>query len=243
MTKSEQQAPSSAQNSYTGNWAHSYDANRFTTESGLAFDKLERDQLVRAIAGLPSGAKVLEVGCGTGRFFSDLLERGLEVTGLEPSADMLDVVRKKYPGEALHLEQGTGQALPFEDKSFDFVYSIRVLNQMGNKFTALQMLREVVRVVKPGGTVLLEFANLYRPGAWKSSNNSVRLTFAELKHEVQSIAKVDFLDERGILILSQSLLHKVPTKLLPSWVRLDAGLSKLLPNLTARGYLTFKVYE
>lgn len=232
--------PSNATNPYLGDWASDYDENRFTTANGLAFDRLEREQLIRAMVGVEAGSKVLEVGCGTGRFFSDLIERGMKVTGVEPSEDMLNVVREKYSGVELDLVQGAGQSLPFGDDHFDFVYSIRVLNQMGDKLSALQMLSEIMRVVKPGGTVLIEFANLYRPGAWNSSNGSVRLTFSELKHEISSIADVDFLDERGILILSQSLLEKIPSSLVPSWIKLDNTLSRLFTNLTARGYLTFR---
>jgi demethylmenaquinone methyltransferase/2-methoxy-6-polyprenyl-1,4-benzoquinol methylase len=97
---------------------------------------------------------VLDVATGTGLVADELRRRGSTVTGLDLSGAMLQVARRRFGGRVA-LVQGTAEALPFPDASFDhltFTYLLRYVDDPP------ATLRELARVVKPGGTIAsLEF--------------------------------------------------------------------------------------
>jgi len=63
---------------------------------------------------------IIDIGCGTGAFCSVLHERGLQVTGIDPSQEMLDVAIKKTENKSINfIKANVIEGLPFEDKSFD----------------------------------------------------------------------------------------------------------------------------
>lgn len=116
------------------------------------------------VSRLPAdGGHVLDVATGTGLVAERLLERGFTVTGLDQSTGMLASARARLDGRA-ELVEGSAEALPFPDASFDhltFTYLLRYVDDPG------ATLCELTRVVKPGGTVaMLEFGvprGLWRP--------------------------------------------------------------------------------
>jgi ubiquinone/menaquinone biosynthesis C-methylase UbiE len=100
-----------------------------------------------------AGARVLDAGAGTGRVARALLpltDSTLELVCLEPSRKMLALGRKLAP-RALWL-RGRADPLPFADGTFDIVVSLEVV-----EFTAEpgRTLRELVRVLRPGGSLLV----------------------------------------------------------------------------------------
>jgi demethylmenaquinone methyltransferase/2-methoxy-6-polyprenyl-1,4-benzoquinol methylase len=106
---------------------------------------------------------VLDVATGTGLVASALLERGYRVTGLDQSPGMLARARERFHGR-VELVEGSAEALPFPNGSFDhltFTYLLRYVDDPG------ATLRELARVVRPGGTVaMLEFGlprGIWRP--------------------------------------------------------------------------------
>jgi demethylmenaquinone methyltransferase/2-methoxy-6-polyprenyl-1,4-benzoquinol methylase len=106
---------------------------------------------------------VLDVATGTGAVARELLERKqCAVVGLDQSPEMLAEARRRLP-QTVQLVEGTAERLPFPDASFDaltFTYLLRYVPDPG------ATLRELARVVRPGGTIAgLEFA-LPR-GAWR----------------------------------------------------------------------------
>jgi ubiquinone/menaquinone biosynthesis C-methylase UbiE len=66
------------------------------------------------------GKFVLEVGCGSGSGLIPFIEKGLLVTGIDPSPYMLDIARHQV-GHRADLHRGVGEDLPFEDNSFHYV--------------------------------------------------------------------------------------------------------------------------
>jgi len=66
------------------------------------------------------GKFVLEVGCGSGSGLVAFIEKGLVVTGIDPSPYMLDIAQRKV-GHRADLHRGSGEDLPFEDNSFHYV--------------------------------------------------------------------------------------------------------------------------
>ena len=104
--------------------------------------------VVTAAAGVASGARVLDVGCGTGAATVAAAARagpdGL-VVGLDPNPEMLTVARRK-PG--IEWVEGRAEELPFRDAEFDAVVSQFAMMFFDDRVAAL---REMQRVLAPGG--------------------------------------------------------------------------------------------
>ncbi len=124
-------------------------------------DPLWRRFLVGRIPA--DGGRVLDVATGTGLVAERLLARGHAVVGLDQSADMLAIARKRLESRAEFVE-ASAETLPFADGAFDhltFTYLLRYVDDPG------ATLMELARVVRPGGTIaMLEFAvprGIWRP--------------------------------------------------------------------------------
>ena len=110
---------------------------------------------LQALASLVAGksrARVLDLGCGGGHVSFAVAPHVREVVAYDLSADMLAVVAEaaKDRGFAnLATERGVAEKLPFEDASFDYVFS----RYSAHHWRDLDLgLREAARVLKPGGT-------------------------------------------------------------------------------------------
>jgi demethylmenaquinone methyltransferase/2-methoxy-6-polyprenyl-1,4-benzoquinol methylase len=118
------------------------------------------------VSRVPPGSRVLDVATGTGAVALELLRHGCTVVGVDQSPGMLAVARERLEGRA-ELVEASAESLPFADGEFDavtFTYLLRYVDRPD------EVLRELVRVVRPGGTVAsLEFGlprGLARP-AWE----------------------------------------------------------------------------
>ena len=112
-------------------------------------------------ARLAPGHRVLDVGCGTGSLAVRLRREHpqVEVVGLDPDPKALAIARRKAAraGVAVTFEQGYGDALSFGDASFDRATSSLMLHHL-DLATRRGMLREILRVLCPGGSLhLLDF--------------------------------------------------------------------------------------
>lgn len=109
-----------------------------------------------------TGARVLDLGCGAGHVSFQVAALAGEVVAYDLSQQMLDVVASAAVERGLgniRTEQGVAERLPFDDSAFDFVfsrYSAHHWRDVG------QALREVRRVLKPGGVVC--FIDVAAPG-------------------------------------------------------------------------------
>lgn len=95
----------------------------------------------------------LDLGCGTGEMLKLILQEdvGKELYGIDLSEKMLHVAKSKLPDQ-VKLLLGDSEALPFPDNIFDVVYC----NDSFHHYPApMNVLREVHRVLKPGGTFLM----------------------------------------------------------------------------------------
>ncbi|HET9255059.1 MAG TPA: methyltransferase domain-containing protein [Pseudonocardiaceae bacterium] len=122
-------------------------------QSDEIFTETEMDFLLGKIT---PGERVLDMGCGTGRFTAPLAATGAEVTGLDLSSGMLTVARKKLAERGLKAEmrQGDMAELPFPDATFDTVTSMLALMHIPLADRQAVFI-EASRVLKPGGRMLL----------------------------------------------------------------------------------------
>jgi ubiquinone/menaquinone biosynthesis C-methylase UbiE len=102
---------------------------------------------------MTSGARVLDVGCGTGELMRRLRAKypHAVLAGLDPVAEMLAVARDKLSGNE-DLRTGYADALPWGAGSFDVVVSCNMFHYISHPVEAL---REMGRVLRPGGSLVL----------------------------------------------------------------------------------------
>ncbi|MGD2061495.1 MAG: class I SAM-dependent methyltransferase [Acidimicrobiia bacterium] len=116
------------------------------------------------IAEAVTGADALEIGCGTGLILERTQRVARSATGIDLSLGMVGESRRK----GLDALQASATALPFDEDSFDVVYSVKVLPHVPEIEDALA---EVARVLRPGGRAFLGF---YSPWSFKALTYRVR---------------------------------------------------------------------
>ena len=120
-----------------------------------------REPTLRGMIGalqLPAGSWGLDAGCGVGlqclQFAEEVGPAG-HVTGLDISAEMLaygrEMVKKAGLSERITFQEGDIASLPFDDNTFDWVWSTDCVGY--GPWDTIKLLKELVRVIKPGGIV------------------------------------------------------------------------------------------
>lgn len=113
-----------------------------------------------------SGGAALDVGCGEGRFCRILRREGFDPVGLDPTVELLTAAQARDPA-GVYVE-GRAEDLAFADASFDLVVSCLSLIDIE---AADRAIAEMVRVLKPGGTLLVanltSFATARVQGGWR----------------------------------------------------------------------------
>ncbi|HEV2634498.1 MAG TPA: class I SAM-dependent methyltransferase [Actinocrinis sp.] len=105
------------------------------------------------LAGDVAGRRILDIGCGAGPLLESLRHRGAIVTGVEPSARMLELARQRLGEDAaLHQAGLGGDPLPFPDGAFDDAVACLVLHYLEDWKAPLAELR---RVLVHGGRLIV----------------------------------------------------------------------------------------
>ena len=129
------------------------------TSSTAHFFNTRLQRVRELLHDCPAG-KVLDVGCGPSMMFDYLLERRFECFGIDLSRSMIEECRRRFGHEpAAHFEVGTIECLALPDACFDLVMCLGVLEYVD----ARAALREVVRVLKPTGTLVVSMLNRWSP--------------------------------------------------------------------------------
>jgi SAM-dependent methyltransferase len=119
-----------------------------------------RAELFVAHGRLRPGVIALELGCGTGVFLEKVARSGAALHGLDLSEDLLAQARTRMAGAAhVTLDRGNAEAMPYPDAHFDAVYGSSVLHHLNLEAA----LRELFRVLKPGGPLVFAEPNLLNP--------------------------------------------------------------------------------
>jgi SAM-dependent methyltransferase len=145
------------------------EAENYAANFGFQWNRFHRTQL-DSHTGLPisrdrflaqtgwngetlRGKLVLDAGCGAGRFAEVALSLGAEVVAIDYSSAVDAASRNLQPHPRLHIVQADIYHLPFAPATFDFAYSLGVLQHTPDVERAA---KAVVQMVKPGGGVTLD---------------------------------------------------------------------------------------
>ena len=135
----------------------------------MSFGRGRYARLVAELAGVGPGDRVVDVGCGPGRFLREAAERGAEAVGVEPSRQMRRLASRRTPASLRHLVRvvdGTAERLPLEDGSATVVWAVASFHHWTDPEAGLA---EAHRVLRPGGRLLIA-ERLARPRGWLQSH-------------------------------------------------------------------------
>ena len=124
----------------------------------LDVDKIWRKKALKQIVDAPAPVQVLDLACGTGDFSIAIAKAltGGHVTGVDLSEGMLAVMREKVDKAELNgmisIEEGDGENLRFPDNTFD---RVTIAFGIRNFEDRPKGLREMLRVLKPGGRLVI----------------------------------------------------------------------------------------
>lgn len=119
-----------------------------------------RGYLIVSLAGIRAGKKVLEVGCGTGVYTEKLAKIiGADIFAIDISPDLLSKARDKIGYANVNFIEADLENLPFPDESFDAVVGVSILHHVGID----EALREIRRVLRPGGSIVFSEPNMMNP--------------------------------------------------------------------------------
>ena len=108
---------------------------------------------------LRPGMSVLELGCGTGYFTRELACSGANIVAVDVSPDLLEIAKANYSAPNVRYEIQNAYELSYPDAVFDSVVGSSVLHHLEIE----EAVREIYRVLKPGGTIYLTEPNMLNP--------------------------------------------------------------------------------
>ena len=151
---------------FTGKEARRYHEGVSDTPFNLRlYDRLMTDLLSKYLLGGPM--KILDAGGGTGKWAVYFAQMGHRVTLMDISEPMLKVaeavVRAANLQDSVSIEQGTITGLRYETGRFDFVFCDRnPISHCGKMEASHSAVKELCRVLKPGGVIIASVLNKYR---------------------------------------------------------------------------------
>jgi SAM-dependent methyltransferase len=137
--------------------------------------------LARFLPAEGGGARLLDVGCGTGHQLAELRARGFAAAGVDGSERMLAEARARNPGA--ELRRADVEALPFPDAAFDVALCVEVLRYLPDP---ARCLAELARVLRPGGIALATAAPAFNLNLYALVNRLAPLLPARLTRLRQS---------------------------------------------------------
>jgi ubiquinone/menaquinone biosynthesis C-methylase UbiE len=118
----------------------------------------QRFALEMVECAVPRASNVLDVGCGTGEMAATLMRRGYEVWGLDIAEPMIRYARHRCASGRFQV--GDIEHMPFADNTFDTAVCLGIIEYLDTDGPAL---REIWRVLKPGGTAVVSTSSATCP--------------------------------------------------------------------------------
>lgn len=230
-------------------------ALRSTSQFRPSYPDEAIDTLV-ASCGLDRGAKVADIGSGTGIFAQLLVDRGLEVSGVEPNAQMRSAAEQSLEHEkGFHSVNGTAEKTTLQDSSVQAVTAAQAFHWFDLEPTKIEMRR----ILRPGGKIALawnqrdtrtefqhEYANLLRKYVENYDalvhtrvNDNVLVDFFDgSAPEKFSFVNGQLLDYEGLLGRMQSSSY-APQPGQSAYSQITDDLTSLFENHQQNGKISF----
>jgi len=157
MTSAKQQVKSRF-SERVAEWAANYSDPEPRTLEAQNLLARQRFALEMVQAATPPPSKVLDVGCGTGEMVATLMRLGYEVWGLDIAEPMVRYARARCGSDRFRV--GDMEHLPFQENTFDAVVCLGVIEYLA---VDEQALREIWRVLNPGGSAVVSTPNAISP--------------------------------------------------------------------------------
>lgn len=185
-------------------FAKDYDS-WYLSKLGKFVDDVEKN-LLQELADFSKGDNVLDIGAGTGTYSIWLGKKGLDVTALDQSTEMMKVAKDKADKEGLDINWILGDAhnLPFSDNTFDLVISVTAIEFMDNP---KRVLEEAMRVLKPKGKLIIgvltkdsPWGELYQAVAKEDPSNLFAKAHLYTEEEIADLLPYSYSIKRGLYI-------------------------------------------
>lgn len=131
------------------------------------------------------GDRVLDAGCGNGRLSEIFQKIKVDYIGLDSSSALIRLAKRLYPAEK--FVRGEITSLPFAENSFAAVFCLAVFQHLPSKELRLKALKNIYRVLRPGGFFIMINWNL-----WQGQFRNLRLKYNFKK--IFGLNKMDFND-------------------------------------------------
>jgi 2-polyprenyl-3-methyl-5-hydroxy-6-metoxy-1,4-benzoquinol methylase len=112
---------------------------------------------------MPGAGRHLDIGCGPGTFIGTLAGGAFDSTGVDIAQAQIDYATENYGGPGRTFTTVATGALPFEDDTFDVVSMIELIEHLPHARN-IELLRDALRVTRPGGRILVSTPNY--GGCW-----------------------------------------------------------------------------
>jgi ubiquinone/menaquinone biosynthesis C-methylase UbiE len=106
-----------------------------------------------------TGQSILDAGCGGGRNLKWFYQNEFIITGIDANEERIAQAKMNYPKASENFKVATLDNIPFEDNGFDHILCCAVLHFSKNEKHFKEMFSELVRVLKPAGTLLIRVAS------------------------------------------------------------------------------------
>jgi ubiquinone/menaquinone biosynthesis C-methylase UbiE len=122
----------------------------------------------KILISISKGSRILDVGCGSGRFSIGAAQEGYDVTGIDITSEAINAASnkaKRIELNNINFLVGDMTNMPFKDNEFDYVFCPRFsINAVATFQRRQKTIQEMIRVVKPGGIVYIESFNRFYLG-------------------------------------------------------------------------------
>lgn len=141
--------------------------------------KFLSEDIKRLVEYTKEEEKVLDFGCGNGRLFELFKEKSIEYFGIDVAEKLIEIAKRNYFYFSNNLEKEklkakaefrvvNGLNLPFPSNFFDKVYCLSVLHHIPSKEFRFQTLKEIKRILKPNGVLILRVWDFWKKKeGWK----------------------------------------------------------------------------
>jgi ubiquinone/menaquinone biosynthesis C-methylase UbiE len=176
--------------------------------------------------------RILDLGCGTGRFSQALATRfDVEVVAIDPSQKMLAIARGKPHEPRVHYEEGRAEAIPLEAKSVDMVFTSMTFHHFADRALVA---RECRRVLRGGGALVVRTASREQIDSY-AYVPFIPITRGLHEEVLPSLAEVRATFEgAGFRLMSSELVTQT---IAPTWAayaeKLAAGGDSVLARVSA----------